>query len=56
MGDAAAIFKAYDVRGLVPEQFDADLARSIGGAFGRLVRTEEPATTSVVLVGRRSGG
>ena len=49
MGDAAAIFKAYDVRGLVPEQFDADLARSIGGAFGRLVRTEEPATTSVAV-------
>ena len=28
-----AIFKAYDVRGLVPEQLDDDLARRIGGAF-----------------------
>jgi phosphomannomutase len=28
-----AIFKAYDVRGLVPEQLDEDLARRIGGAF-----------------------
>jgi phosphomannomutase len=29
----AAIFKAYDVRGLVPEQIDDDLARSAGNAF-----------------------
>ncbi len=28
-----AIFKAYDVRGLVPEQLDADLARAVGAAF-----------------------
>ncbi len=28
-----AIFKAYDVRGLVPEQLDDALARRIGGAF-----------------------
>ncbi|HEX6149377.1 phosphomannomutase/phosphoglucomutase [Nocardioides sp.] len=28
-----AIFKAYDVRGLVPEQLDADLAQRIGAAF-----------------------
>ena len=27
------VFKAYDVRGLVPEQFDAALARRIGAAF-----------------------
>ena len=29
----AAIFKAYDVRGLVPEQIDDDLARKTGNAF-----------------------
>ena len=28
-----AIIKAYDVRGLVPEQFDADIARRIGAAM-----------------------
>ncbi|MGZ5400152.1 MAG: phosphomannomutase/phosphoglucomutase [Nocardioides sp.] len=28
-----AIFKAYDVRGLVPEQLDADIARGVGAAF-----------------------
>ena len=28
-----AIFKAYDVRGTVPEQFNADIARAVGVAF-----------------------
>ena len=31
------IFKAYDVRGTVPDQFDVDGARAIGGAFARFV-------------------
>lgn len=35
--DFDAIFKAYDVRGTVPDQFDADGARAIGGAFARFV-------------------
>jgi phosphomannomutase len=30
-----SIFKAYDVRGVVPDQFDASLAYAIGGAFAR---------------------
>ena len=30
-----AIFKAYDVRGTVPDQFDAGAARAIGAAFAR---------------------
>jgi phosphomannomutase len=29
----SAIFKAYDVRGLVPDQLDDDLARAVGAAF-----------------------
>jgi phosphomannomutase len=32
-----AIFKAYDVRGLVPEQLDEDLARATGSAYVRVV-------------------
>ena len=28
-----ALFKAYDVRGLVPQQLDADIARAVGSAF-----------------------
>ncbi len=31
--DLQAIFKAYDVRGLVPDQVDDDLARLVGNAF-----------------------
>jgi phosphomannomutase len=37
MADLGAIFKAYDVRGTVPDQFDADTARAIGGAFARFI-------------------
>jgi phosphomannomutase len=43
------VFLAYDIRGLVPEHLDADLARRIGGAFARLVRRREPDTGRVVL-------
>ena len=32
-GNLAAIFKAYDVRGTVPDQVDDDLARAVGNAF-----------------------
>jgi phosphomannomutase len=39
-----AIFKAYDVRGTVPDQIDDSLARSVGGAFVKVV----DATTVVV--------
>ncbi|MEM9468195.1 MAG: phosphomannomutase/phosphoglucomutase [Actinomycetota bacterium] len=37
MTDFDAIFKAYDVRGTVPDQFTVDGARAIGGAFARFV-------------------
>src|SRR4051794_35970422 len=29
------IFKAYDIRGTVPDQLDADTCRAIGAAFAR---------------------
>ncbi len=32
MTDLSAVFKAYDVRGVVPDQLDADLVRKIGAA------------------------
>ena len=34
-----AIFKAYDVRGTVPDQIDEDLARATGRAFAKVVGT-----------------
>ena len=35
MGSLDAIFKAYDIRGVVPDELDADLAWKIGAAFAR---------------------
>ena len=42
MSDLSAIFKAYDIRGLVPEELDARKARAIGWAFARLCMSETP--------------
>ena len=36
--DLSTIVKAYDVRGLVPQELDADVARALGAAFARLRR------------------
>ena len=33
VGDLDRIFKAYDVRGVVPDELDEDVARRIGAAF-----------------------
>ncbi len=48
MGDIEAIFKAYDVRGLAPEELDAELSRNIGAAFARFVSDAEDAKAIVV--------
>ena len=47
MTDFDAIFKAYDVRGTVPDQFTADGAKAIGGAFARFVAGQ--GETSMVV-------
>jgi phosphomannomutase len=44
--DLGRIFKAYDVRGVVPDELDAELARRIGAAFADW--SEAPA----ILLGR----
>ncbi len=33
MGDLPKIFKAYDVRGVVPAEFDEEIAKAVGAAF-----------------------
>ncbi len=48
MRDLSSIIKAYDVRGLVPDQLDDDVARAIGAAFVRVVG----AAGSAVVIGR----
>ncbi|MGY1740769.1 MULTISPECIES: phosphomannomutase/phosphoglucomutase [unclassified Blastococcus] len=47
MGDLRSIIKAYDVRGVVPDEWDEDVARRIGAAFAELVRTESGASAVV---------
>ncbi len=62
-----SIFKAYDVRGVVPDEFDADLARRIGAAaarvldgetlvVGRDVRPSSPELVSAFVEGVTSQG
>jgi phosphomannomutase len=51
-----AIFKAYDVRGTVPDQFDAPMARAIGAAFARFARDAEGATRVLVARDMRPSG
>jgi phosphomannomutase len=43
------IFKAYDVRGTVPEQLDEQLARAVGNAFVQVVC--EPGAPGRIVVG-----
>lgn len=61
------IFKAYDIRGLVPSELDADLARKIGHAFVRLLsakrllvgqdaRVHSPEIAEAVMDGIRDAG
>jgi phosphomannomutase len=45
VAEYAKIFKAYDIRGIVPDQLDEDAAEVIGAAFARLT-----GATSVVTV------
>jgi phosphomannomutase len=42
----SAVFKAYDVRGTVPDQIDEDLARAVGSAF---VQVTSAAADGVVV-------
>jgi phosphomannomutase len=61
------IFKAYDIRGLFPEELDAELARKIGHAFARLIggkrllvgrdmRVHSPEVADAVIEGMRDAG
>jgi phosphomannomutase len=45
VSDIAKIFKAYDIRGVVPDELDEQVAEAIGAAFARL--TGSPAIVTV---------
>jgi phosphomannomutase len=65
--DLDRIFKAYDVRGVVPDELDADIAHRIGAAFaawtqlptillGRDCRLSSPELAAALADGARSRG
>jgi phosphomannomutase len=65
--DLARIFKAYDVRGVVPDELDATVARRVGAAFaswseasqilvGRDARPSSPELAAALIEGATSRG
>ena len=51
----ASIFKAYDIRGIVPAQIDEALAEALGRAFGSAALAEGESCVAVGRDGRLSG-
>ncbi|MDR3004774.1 MAG: phosphomannomutase/phosphoglucomutase [Acidovorax sp.] len=55
MHAAASIFKAYDIRGIVPSTLNEEVARALGRAFGMAALAEGQKTVAVGRDGRLSG-
>ncbi|MFT4241142.1 MAG: phosphomannomutase/phosphoglucomutase [Acidovorax sp.] len=55
MQPTPSIFKAYDIRGIVPSTLNEDVARGLGRAFGTAARAEGQTTVAVGRDGRLSG-
>ena len=47
MRDLSGLIKAYDVRGVVPDAWDEDVARALGAAFAEFARRDSGATAVV---------
>ncbi|MDP8977409.1 MAG: phosphomannomutase/phosphoglucomutase [Actinomycetota bacterium] len=67
MHDLAAIVKAYDIRGVVPDELDAEVARAVGRAaavelggpqivVGRDMRPSSPELSGAFMAGVRAQG
>ncbi|MDP3131744.1 MAG: PDZ domain-containing protein [Burkholderiaceae bacterium] len=52
---SAAVFKAYDIRGVVPTALNEDFAVALGKAFGTAARAAGETTVAVGRDGRLSG-
>ena len=50
-----AIFKAYDIRGIVPSTLNEDVARGLGRAFGTAAQAQGQTVVAVGRDGRLSG-
>ncbi len=48
----AGIFKAYDIRGIYPDQLDEETARDVGRAYHQILAAEDRARSNAVVVGR----
>jgi phosphomannomutase len=46
-----SIFKAYDIRGIYPDQLDENLAYRLGRAYSQLLVQENPGKTLEIVVG-----
>ena len=44
MGDLSSIVKAYDIRGVVPDQLDESVAEAVGAAFAKLTGAKKILT------------
>ena len=51
----ASIFKAYDIRGVVPTTIDEGVARALGRAFGSAARAAGESSVAIGRDGRLSG-
>jgi phosphomannomutase len=47
--DLSAIVKAYDVRGIYPEQIDADTCEALGVGFAEFIKSAEPDTAEIMI-------
>jgi phosphomannomutase len=52
---SASIFKAYDIRGVVPSTINEAMAEALGRAFGTVARSEGETAVAVGRDGRLSG-
>ncbi|GAA1878639.1 phosphomannomutase/phosphoglucomutase [Asanoa iriomotensis] len=48
MSDLSQIVKAYDIRGVVPDQWDERTAEALGAGFAQFLRSSHPGTTRIV--------
>ncbi len=47
--DLSAIVKAYDVRGIYPDQIDAETCEALGVGFAEFIKQIEPETSEVMI-------
>ena len=49
MEDVDAIFKSYDIRGIVPDQMHPEICNRIGGAFAALMSSEDTGLNRILV-------